>query len=345
MKKSFFVLLLVFVFNAGFSFYTPQNTFVVNAYKSEGMAIVEWSPSNSNDLLNITIYLDEGFISEFPKTKLVELEGDSQNWRSTLRKTFEPFQWIFNVDIKDPSQWFDNTVLTPGQIYTVGVERVYLDPKKNEKIFTHIFPCEQPSPATNFNDAGLVSVKLSQIDELRTSISPLIVTDTNNVITYKQANINSEIYQILENTDFYYLYLMDKNLIKCEKIPNRPSLYGNKDLIFRILKFQLLCLVSLVLYFGYIVGKGLEYLNYLAADQNNPKDVLRTLIMREKQSIVILYVMILITKAPFANQIIKSVVSELVTARKEILKEVEKVLNKHKIYQFKKIKISMLQIL
>lgn len=123
-------------------------------------------------------------------------------------------------------------------------------------------------------------------------------------------------------------------------------MYGDKSFIITILKFQAFCLLVLALYIVYIVGKALHYLNYLALDKNDPKEIIASIVRQEKSSVFILYAIVLITRNFSKNKFIKLLVSEVFLHNHELVSEVvsgiAKIFNSHKIYQFAQIKNSIL---
>jgi hypothetical protein len=338
---SFFFLLLA---NTVFLRSPAQTNFPVEVYKSNGVAVLEWGIDPKEKIAGYSIYLEEGDISNFPSNKIVDIDSDTDYWVSTERKTFKPFQVLFGVDLKDPFQWADQTVLTPGEIYTMGVEKRLIDNRieRSEKLV--IIPCNKELiTMQDYDPSNVNQLDINQIETFRNAIfsSRFIERKGNDIYFTFNENLNL-ITQIDESKDFYFLHSGNAAIIKCEKIPDRPALYGYKTLIVHILQFQLFCLLILSVYCLYIAGKALHYLNYLAVVENNPKEIIKNIILHEKFSVFIIYAIVLITKNYFSNKLIQLVVSEIVATNQEIITGIAKILNSHRIYQFAEIKNSIL---
>lgn len=148
-----------------------QNTFRVNVYKSNGVAILEWQADGTENIETYSIYINNGDSLDFPSTKVAEVSNTKNNWVSSKRETFPLFRILFGIDIKDPSQWKDNAVLTPGEIYTIGVEKKLIDNSIERSDKLTIIPCENEMlTPSDMDSLTLNSLNLHQVSELRNAI-------------------------------------------------------------------------------------------------------------------------------------------------------------------------------
>lgn len=343
MKHKFTWLLVAIWVLAGCTTASQLHDFTIDGYKSNRLAVLDWETGENEIIERYIVYVEQGNTNRFPKTKVAET--NTNHWESKQRKTFQPlYQWL-RLDIREPSQWTDTTVITPGEIYTIGIEKDFTD-GEIQKAYSVLIPCEQPLPASSYNLNALQLLDLSQANTLRSDIfrSPFIQYQQQELV-FDFEGQTKIIKQIFEDRSYYFLVFSDGNLLKCEKSPARPALYGDETLINTIWQFLLICMATLLIYASYIAGKALHYLNFLAQEANNPKDVFKTILSKEKSSIFIIYAIVLITRNYFSNRLIHLLVSELVESNKNIISGIEKIINAHKVYQLAQIKVSILDFL
>lgn len=345
MKTKLWWILLISVVMSGCGTSSPSQAadFPIEAYKSNRVLALDWPVEENESVESYIVYVEQGDSERFPKTKVVDLE--SNHWESTPRKTLPFFFQQFGWDIRDPSQWGDTAVLTPGEIYTVGVQKKLIDGRV-EWAQTVIMPCEKTIASGQGAPSDLAPVELDQIHSLRSMIftSRFVETKGDEILFEFHGN-EHEIVQIDDDRYYYYLHLDNNDMVKCEKSPARPVLYGDETLINTIWRFQIICLAVLLIYMMYITGKAFYYLNFLAHEENNPKEVLKTILSEEKSSVLIIYAIVLITKNYFSNKLIRLVVAELVEGNKDLLLGIEKIFNSYRIYQYAQIRVSILDYL
>ena len=342
MNRKLFWLLVISLALPGCASSSQPHDFAMEAYKSNRIAVINWQVGENEIIERYIVYIEQGNTERFPKNKVAET--DTNHWESKQRKTFRPFyQWL-HLDIRDPSQWTDTQVITPGEIYTVGIEKDFSN-GEIQRAYTVLIPCEQPIASSSYNPDNLQPIDLNDVDSLRSEIfSPPFVQQEQKLL-FELKGKKNEIIQIHEDQYYYFIVFDDSNMIKCEKSPTRPALYGNETLIVTIWKFLLICVATLLLYATYITGKAVHYLNFLAQQENNPKAVFKTILSEEKSSVFIIYAIVLITQNYFSSKLIRLLIAELVEGNKDLISGIEKIINAHKIYQLAQIRVSILNFL
>ncbi len=206
----------------------------LRAYFAENNVIyVEWTPPKVN-IQKIKVYLDEACINEFPKKLVDELDPKATRWRFEQRKAIE----IFGLDLRIPSQWFQYNLRTRGEVYTIGLEVIYLDEKTQKparlRDYIPILPFKVGTPErTNENYHHL---DLSYIDKKLPNSIRCFVDLRRKPLVFKSGSIHGEIASIDEDVDQYYVIkLKSGQTILYEKSPNRPKFMGDKHFLFNTL--------------------------------------------------------------------------------------------------------------
>lgn len=213
-------------------------------FAEKNVIYVEWTSPKVN-IQEIKVYLAEDCLDDFPQKLIDTLDPKATRWRFEQRKGIE----IFGLDLRIPSQWFHHSLRTRGEVYTIGLEVIYLDEKTQKparlRDYIPILPFKVGTPErANENYHHL---DLSYIDkELPNSIR-CFVDLRRKPLVFKSGSIHGEIASIDEDVDQYYVIkLKSGQTILYEKSPNRPEFMGDKYFLSHTLTIIILSFILFI---------------------------------------------------------------------------------------------------
>ncbi len=204
---------------------------------------VSWNANQMNtEPARISIYIEEGYLTSFPRTKVDEIPGKAVLWQFVKRGSFN----FLGLDLKKPDQISQKNIWTPGEPYTLGISIEYLDnltlkPKTIEGFgyflpFTTISGLEDLPPVIKEyspeKGIGLLPVSSNRFIK-------------NNIFDNLNG-IRSEIIKIREYPFFFILVLENNQLVKYEKPPKRPEFLGAPLFVYALAGIFLIPVICLI---------------------------------------------------------------------------------------------------
>ncbi len=326
------------------SFHSQNPIFTLSALNENNIATISWQLNEDIEVVGYSLYIEEGYAEKFPKDLVTNsIPVNATQWKSNLRKSLK----VFNFDLKHPSQWTDKGVITPGEIYTIGLEIKYLDPTTQEvvttKDFTHIYPFTVITKLDADPNGMIQEINPSEVQITDSDIS-LVLENKSNQTYFNMDKKPILINKIEEYPRTYYFYLETGRLLKVYKYPERPRLYGEKNLALSVFYFVLFCILVISTPIIYIAGKSVKYINYLSLPKNNPCDVMKSIIKNETFWVFIIHIIDLSSRNYLPNKILNILVSESLTSHQKLFNEIHKILSTYKFYELSRIKAELLKL-
>jgi hypothetical protein len=279
------------------------NIAVKNIVDKKNSICFSWIYFNPNlTTVSIRIYAVEGRSTVFPSKLADTLLGAATEWCSTERAGVD----IFGMDVKSPEQWGDPRVFTRGEVYTVGIERIFVNQRtqknESEKIFFYVYPYRSiKSLPIGVDTIRSVDFSLTMPDSYRTFISR-----ENNVLIFLFPKRNEPIMCVYQKGSSYILKLKHSGYIEIDKKPKRPEPLGNPLQVYTTLSviFGSLLLVSLIVIM-FAMFKSLYYLNFLFGNISEARQIFSHIVATERFFSVIIFFICLVVKFDILSKLVK----------------------------------------
>lgn len=306
----------------------------------DGVFCVTWPPGNKDDDVAYRIFIGTDLNKKFPSGFVEELGPEASGWCSRPRRSWKLLQNLLGVDIKDPTQWFDSAVLTPGEPYVIGIEKTFRAPLPKslpvrQQIIAYPFAILNylNLPRSAENSAGDARKEW----HLPRAIDTFIEMDGENAFV-RLDHGKHRILLVEENGSQILLYLSDGIMLKYSGTPRRPEFFGSREAVGKTIIFisVLLSLVSLVLLRS--AGKAIGYLNLLAEEENDPKKVIRKLLESENWPVCIAYFMVVPVQHGWLGKLLPAHILELPVSSRDLHALLVEVFRRRRIFEHRRIR-------
>lgn len=339
----------ILVFNICFLVFVRISFAKIDSIKvnyENGNRCFSWTCNDCSNTINFQIFIFEGSRNSFPTQKVDIINKDASKWCFEKRIGAN----IFGMSIKSHTQWGKYNVLTPGESYTVGIERIYLDKttqkEKYDSTFFNIYP---------YQILDIVDIKNYQklaLDDfyLHSSYSSFIVKK-GEIWSFINQSESFQILSIFQNSTHYLLQLNNSKFVSVEKKPRRPEPLGNFSQIVYTISALLISIAGLIsIILVYLIFKALYYLNFILNNSNDFEKIFGSIIQNEKMSPLIIYTICNVLQFDVINKIINRFLGfdlrffKNNENMKVKIDEMSIVFSKYPIYEYSKINASLKEV-
>jgi hypothetical protein len=305
----------------------------------DGVFCVTWARGSKSDEVVYRIFIGTDLNEDFPARLAEELGADASGWCSRPRRSWKLLQNVLGVDLKDPTQWLDPSVLTPGEPYVIGIEKLSRTPlakppSRRRKIaypfaissYTHL-PRPEEGSVDGISTEWRVPRALEAFIDMEGKKAFVRLDDGKRQILFVE-----------ESGSQVVLYLEGGVILEYGGTPRRPEFFGSREAVVKTIIFisSLLSLVSLALVWS--AGKAIGYLNLLAEEENDPKEVIRQLLENEDWPVCIAYFMVVPVQYGWIGKLLPAQILELPAPSRDLHARIVEVFRKRRIFEHRRIR-------
>ena len=333
MNRLYSLIIIIFLQLAISDEVAGSDKFSINSaiWLESKIAKITWSTPSSMEVISYNIFVNEGALAEFPKdiaTK--QIDKDATAWESTHRKTISALSYV-GVDIRSPGQWGNKSVLTPGYIYTIGIEIEYLDKEtraiKKQRAIVILPPLGVYKPSDSVNYERFTVQNINQYNDPYVNFTNgrgfFLLDGTHYLIDGVSKLKDRDIFRLNNNQ---YVSVFYK--------PNRPELLGRFDSAYLML-LSLVCIILIMLAFMVIniICHMIEIWNVSTSDSEQLENIVESKIQTGIIGVLSLYFYIRLVKVLSKIEKLMYLGLELTDEQMSFLNDLGDVLNRYRVYQ------------
>lgn len=241
----------------------------------------------------VRVFVEEAYLQRFPQQLVEELGGTEPAWCSVKRRTWRSLLRLTGLDIRDPSQWFAGNVLTPGETYTIGIQREGFDPLTGQPTCVSSYGHVQPFRIIAVNEAqrpGPRATRPRVTDDIPPQVRAMLHT-RGDALVYAGDVRELRVTAMEDQEGLLVFWLGDGRELEIEKLRHRPGPLGDPGLVGWVLIVCATVIVAGLLFVIYLLRRSFQYANLLAEPANDPRLVMRA-ILDHRFGVLIVFVLV-----------------------------------------------------
>lgn len=317
-----------------------------------GSVFVEWATPPGEIVRRQRVYIDRNAHDRFPSTLVGDVDPHALAWLSEQRRTWSFTRRLFGIDMKDPRQWFQPGVLTPGESYTFGIEQLRLDPKTRAEYrvtaSVKVSPFVLLQPPHSINCGGLGSSTVDLQGDLGPELEQWLERRRQEGVALMAVGASVSIThgcKMDSSNNALVFELSDGRRLLYEGTPDRPTILGLPSVARRVVLVP--ALLGLVVFGGltYLIARAAKYLNYLAEPSNSADDVLKALLRDERAPLLVLLVLTIVSRIVVLGKWSDWGLWSMPPDSQRVLERLDQLFRRRRLGQFRKIHAEALSIL